>query len=103
METTNAYGLLTIVGLLGSIASIVSIVVNVLQWLANRTLKRSLDAAVCIGENAAADVERDAQNALGGHPAKHTEFLRSILAHAQGARSALSQIRRRQLRLPSRK
>jgi hypothetical protein len=103
MPESHSLTTLEIVGLLGSIASIVSIVINVVQGLANHSLKSALDSAVCIGENAAAEIERDAETALKGHPAKHTEFLKSILAHARSTRAALSQMRRRQLDLKSRK
>lgn len=89
--------------ILGAFASIISIIVNVVQWLTNRSLKRSLEAAVCIGEDALAKIERDTKDAMEQHPADQGECIRSILAHAETGRMALSHMRRKQLALPSRK
>ncbi len=96
--------------IVGAIASIISIPINIVQLLVNRSLKRERESLkreretiVCIGENALANVERDSNAALADHPANQTEHLKAILAHAETGKNSLSQVRRKQLSLPSRK
>lgn len=89
--------------IVGAIASIISIIINIMQWQVNRTLKQSLNSTVCIGENALANIEREAREAMSKHPADQSECIKAILAHAETGRASLSQIRRKQLALPSRR
>ena len=84
--------------------------INILQFIVNRSLKRELksqkqsnEAVVCIGENALANVERESKEALDDHPANQHKYLNAILAHAETGKTSLSQVRRKQLSLPTRK
>ena len=89
--------------IVGAFASIISIIVNVVQWQVNRALKRSLESTVCIGENALANIERDTKEAMSKHPADQSECMKAILAHAETGRTSLSHIRRKELALSSRR
>lgn len=87
------------VGVFGSFASIVSVILNVVLGLRNRDLKRHLESVVCSAEKSLGTLRLEADSALSKHPAHWESSLRAIQAQAADATQSLGQFRSRYLRV----
>ena len=86
-------------GVFGSFASIISIIINVIQGLKRRELKRQLESVVFSAEGTLSSVQQEADNALTSHSVGRESSLRAIQAHAKTGKDTLSQFRKRFLKI----
>ncbi len=90
------------IGVFGSFASIVSIIINVMLGIRNRDLKRQLEAIICSMEGVLASVEKEAAGALSSHYVHREKALKAIQAFGSTGKQTLGQLRKRYLQVKRR-
>lgn len=85
-------------GIVGSIASILSIILNIFQGIVNKHLRRDLGAVLSSSERVLQTISNEAEQGLSSHAAAHEGILKSILAGAQRTRETLTRFRLRHSR-----
>ena len=98
MPQSQQLNALELLGIVGSIASILSIMVNIFQGIVNKHLKSDLGAVLSSSENALRMISNEASQALSSHAAAREGILKSILAGAQRTRETLTRFRLRHFR-----
>ena len=95
----NSLNILEFLGIIGSLASIISIIINISQGLQNRSLKRQLSSVICSCEDSFSQIEKNAHECISSHAANRLSYLKSIAANAHATKRYLSEIRSRILNI----
>lgn len=80
-------------GIVGSLASIISLTWNVVQLLGNQDLKRTLRSTVVATESTCDDISAKVTTALSGHAAYRESLLASIKTAADTTKRHLAETR----------
>jgi len=101
MNETMHHGLSTLewLGVIGSFASILSIVLNFVLGSRYGDLKKQLETVVVSIEGILGSIEDEADRALSSHAAHREKSLAAIRAHAGTGKVTVNQLRRRFLKI----
>ncbi|MDP8205343.1 MAG: hypothetical protein P9L92_01665 [Candidatus Electryonea clarkiae] len=89
----HSFTILEWLGIIGSIASIISIVLNIIQLNINKDLKKILDITVCSSESGFNSIKKSAEENLDGHAIEKSSNMKIIIATANQVTNTLSQIK----------
>ncbi len=87
-----------LIAFFGSIASIISILVNIFQAILSRIKKRDAQAILLTAENGFKSILEDSDRALSTHPADRDPLISSIHAHAAEGKIAVMNSLEKQFR-----
>lgn len=79
-----------VIALIGSLASIISILLNIFQAIFHRSFKRHVQSVLLSASSSFEHVIQDAEDALATHAADRDPPLRSVKAHAEAGKTLVT-------------